>query len=140
LCDWQLENIYDIYPAGVHRYAPGVLRNTEHLFGLMVPGRCPRRATEPREHTAWQWLPYREAAQACFSPSNAEAMFDVAPFVLPPKASHMNLVRVATYNIHKGVQGLGPTRRLEIHNLGPGSRDSWMLMSCACRKSAKAPS
>lgn len=26
--------------------------------------------------------------------------------------------RVATYNIHKGVQGLGPTRRLEIHNIG----------------------
>jgi len=24
---------------------------------------------------------------------------------------------VATYNIHKGVQGLGPVRRLEIHNL-----------------------
>jgi endonuclease/exonuclease/phosphatase family metal-dependent hydrolase len=30
----------------------------------------------------------------------------------------MNTVRVATYNIHKGVQGLGPQRRLEIHNLG----------------------
>ena len=30
----------------------------------------------------------------------------------------MALVRVATYNIHKGVQGLGPPRRLEIHNLG----------------------
>jgi endonuclease/exonuclease/phosphatase family metal-dependent hydrolase len=30
----------------------------------------------------------------------------------------MNIVRVATYNIHKGVQGLGPRRRLEIHNLG----------------------
>lgn len=29
----------------------------------------------------------------------------------------MNTLRVATYNIHKGVQGLGPTRRLEIHNL-----------------------
>jgi len=29
----------------------------------------------------------------------------------------MNL-RVATYNIHKGVQGIGPARRLEIHNLG----------------------
>ena len=28
------------------------------------------------------------------------------------------VLRVATYNIHKGVQGLGPTRRLEIHNLG----------------------
>jgi endonuclease/exonuclease/phosphatase family metal-dependent hydrolase len=30
----------------------------------------------------------------------------------------MNLLRIATYNIHKGVQGLGPARRLEIHNLG----------------------
>ena len=30
----------------------------------------------------------------------------------------MARLRVATYNIHKGVQGLGPTRRLEIHNLG----------------------
>jgi len=30
----------------------------------------------------------------------------------------MNIIRVATYNIHKGVQGLGPARRLEIHNLG----------------------
>lgn len=30
----------------------------------------------------------------------------------------MNILRVATYNIHKGVQGVGPQRRLEIHNLG----------------------
>jgi endonuclease/exonuclease/phosphatase family metal-dependent hydrolase len=30
----------------------------------------------------------------------------------------MNILRVATYNIHKGVQGVGPRRRLEIHNLG----------------------
>jgi len=30
----------------------------------------------------------------------------------------MNIVRIATYNIHKGVQGVGPKRRLEIHNLG----------------------
>ncbi|PKO61156.1 MAG: endonuclease [Betaproteobacteria bacterium HGW-Betaproteobacteria-18] len=30
----------------------------------------------------------------------------------------MNIIRVATYNIHKGVQGLGLARRLEIHNLG----------------------
>ena len=29
----------------------------------------------------------------------------------------MTRIRVATYNIHKGVQGLGPARRLEIHNL-----------------------
>ena len=30
----------------------------------------------------------------------------------------MTVLRVATYNIHKGVQGVGPRRRLEIHNLG----------------------
>ena len=30
----------------------------------------------------------------------------------------MGLLRIATYNIHKGVQGLGPAQRLEIHNLG----------------------
>ena len=29
----------------------------------------------------------------------------------------MSLIRIATYNIHKGVQGIGPVRRLEIHNL-----------------------
>jgi endonuclease/exonuclease/phosphatase family metal-dependent hydrolase len=30
----------------------------------------------------------------------------------------MSVLRIATYNIHKGVQGLGPVRRLEIQNLG----------------------
>ncbi|MFT7324655.1 MAG: endonuclease/exonuclease/phosphatase family metal-dependent hydrolase [Rhodoferax sp.] len=34
------------------------------------------------------------------------------------EGSTMKTVRVATYNIHKGVQGVGPQRRLEIHNLG----------------------
>jgi len=28
------------------------------------------------------------------------------------------VLRVATWNIHKGVQGLGPAKRLEIHNIG----------------------
>ncbi|MBS0446533.1 MAG: endonuclease/exonuclease/phosphatase family protein [Proteobacteria bacterium] len=31
-----------------------------------------------------------------------------------------HLLRVATYNIHKGVRGLGPRKRLEIHNLALG--------------------
>ena len=29
-------------------------------------------------------------------------------------------LRVATWNIHKGVQGHGPAKRLEIHNIGHG--------------------
>ena len=28
-----------------------------------------------------------------------------------------SVLRVVSYNIHKGVRGLGPARRLEIHNL-----------------------
>jgi endonuclease/exonuclease/phosphatase family metal-dependent hydrolase len=36
----------------------------------------------------------------------------------PPSSHHpAHVLRVATYNIHKGVRGLGPRKRLEIHNL-----------------------
>lgn len=35
-------------------------------------------------------------------------------------AGHADTLRVATYNIHKGVRGVGPGKRLEIHNLGLG--------------------
>ena len=73
LCDWQLENVYEIYPRWRHRYAPDVTRNTEHIFGLTVPKDTPVQLN-PREHVAWRWLPWRDAAQACFSPSNAEAI------------------------------------------------------------------
>jgi dATP pyrophosphohydrolase len=79
LVDWGLRNVYEIYPRWRARYAPGVTHNTEHLFGLCVPERLTPRL-EPREHTAWKWLPYREAADACFSPSNAEAILLLPQF------------------------------------------------------------
>ncbi len=73
LQDWHLENIYDIYPRWLHRYAPGTLFNTERVFGLRVPQGTPVTLS-PREHTHYQWLPYVDAAALCFSPSNAEAI------------------------------------------------------------------
>jgi len=73
LRDWHLVNVYEIYPVWRHRYAPGVTRNTEHVFGLTVPAGTPV-LLNPREHLRHQWLPYREAADRCFSPSNAEAI------------------------------------------------------------------
>jgi dATP pyrophosphohydrolase len=79
LVDWQLENVYEIYPRWRSRYAAGVTHNTEHLFGLCVPERLTPRL-DPREHTAWRWLPWREAADACFSPSNAEAILLLPQF------------------------------------------------------------
>jgi dATP pyrophosphohydrolase len=79
LTDWELENIYDIYPHYLHRYAPGITRNREHVFGLRVPQGTPI-TLNPREHTAWQWLPWRQAADTCFSPSNAEAILMLPDF------------------------------------------------------------
>ena len=80
LRDWHLENVYDIYPRWQHRYAAGVTRNTEHVFGLCVPAATPV-TLNPREHTGYRWLPWREAADACFSPSNAEAILLLPQFV-----------------------------------------------------------
>lgn len=73
LRDWGLENVYDIYPKWLYRYPPGVTRNTERVFGLCVPAGT-SVTLDPREHTEARWLPWRDAADACFSPSNAEAI------------------------------------------------------------------
>jgi dihydroneopterin triphosphate diphosphatase len=79
LTDWNIENVYTIYAHYLHRYAPGVARNREHVFGLCVPEGTPV-TLNPREHTAYQWLPWREAADLCFSPSNAEAILMLPEF------------------------------------------------------------
>jgi dATP pyrophosphohydrolase len=78
--DWSLSNIYDIYPAWRARYAPGITRNTEHVFSLCVPAGT-AVTLSPREHTAFQWLPWREAADQCYSPSNAEAILMLPQFI-----------------------------------------------------------
>ncbi len=76
LSDWRISNIYEIYPIWRHRYAPGVTQNTEHVFGLCVPPNIPIKLA-PREHVQYCWLPYREAADRCFSSSNAEAILQL---------------------------------------------------------------
>ena len=84
LVDWGISNVYEIYPAWRHRYAPGVTHNTEHVYSLCVPEVVSVRLS-PREHTAWKWLYWRAAADLCFSPSNAEAI------LLLPKFGQGNL-------------------------------------------------
>ncbi len=76
LTDWHYQNEYDIYPRWRYRYAPGVMRNTEHVFGLQVPQRIPVRLS-PREHRAFAWLPWADAALKCFSQSNREAILSL---------------------------------------------------------------
>lgn len=83
LQDWGLSNRYQIYPVWRHRYAPGVTHNLEHVFGLRVAAGTPVRLS-PREHLAHAWLPWRAAADRCFSPSNAEAILQLPRFAALP--------------------------------------------------------
>jgi dATP pyrophosphohydrolase len=76
LRDWHLSNIYEIYPVWRHRYAPGVTQNTEHVFSVEVPRDTPI-VLAPREHLQYIWLPYLDAADQCFSSSNAEAILQL---------------------------------------------------------------
>ena len=76
LHNWQLSNVYEIYPVWRHRYAPGITHNTEHVFGLLIPRDHPITLAA-REHVQYQWLPWQAAAERCFSPSNAEAILQL---------------------------------------------------------------
>jgi dATP pyrophosphohydrolase len=82
LRDWHLSNIYEIYPVWRHRYAPGVTHNTEHVFSVCVP-RDTAVTLSPREHLNQVWLPYMEAADRCFSSSNAEAILQLPRHLRP---------------------------------------------------------
>lgn len=83
LSDWAVENVYEIYPVWRHRYAPDVTHNAERVFGLRVPRGTPITLA-PREHTQYAWLPYQEAADRCFSPSNAEAILQLPQRLVTP--------------------------------------------------------
>ncbi len=73
LQDWQASNVYEIYPHWRHRYAPGVVENTEHLFGLELPSKLAIKLA-PDEHVRCQWVDWREAANLVFSWTNVDAL------------------------------------------------------------------
>ena len=73
LLDWEIETEYEIYPEWRHRYAPGVTRNIEHVFGFRLEKPQPVRLS-PREHLNYLWLPFEDAAAKVFSSSNASAI------------------------------------------------------------------
>ncbi|MCB1968667.1 MAG: dihydroneopterin triphosphate diphosphatase [Candidatus Accumulibacter sp.] len=73
LLDWKVTNTYEIFAEWRHRYAPGVLYNTEHVFSLQLPAVQPI-SIAPGEHVHYCWLPWREAADRCFSWTNAGAI------------------------------------------------------------------
>lgn len=82
LRDWGLRNVYEIYPVWRHRYASGVTHNTEHVYDLTVPAGT-EVVLSPHEHLRHAWMPWQQAAEKCFSPSNAAAVR-----ALPQRAAH----------------------------------------------------
>jgi dihydroneopterin triphosphate diphosphatase len=70
---WPVANAFEIYPQWRHRFAPGTTHNTEHVFSLRLTARV-AVTLAPQEHRAQAWLPWREAAQKCFSWSNRDAI------------------------------------------------------------------
>jgi dATP pyrophosphohydrolase len=71
--DWQVSNTYEIYPHWRHRYAPGIVENIEHIFGLTLPDTVPVQLA-PEEHKQYLWVDWREAAQRVFSWTNVDAL------------------------------------------------------------------
>jgi dATP pyrophosphohydrolase len=71
--DWNMHNTYEIYPHWRYRYAPGVIHNTEHVFGLELPAPLPVTLA-PLEHVRYEWVDWREAALRVFSWTNVEAL------------------------------------------------------------------
>ena len=73
LSRWNVSNTFEIYLQWRHRFGPGVTHNTEHVFGLRLAAPAPVTIA-PDEHVAFVWLPWREAAEKCFSWSNRDAI------------------------------------------------------------------
>jgi dATP pyrophosphohydrolase len=73
LRDWHLSNRFEIFAEWRDRYPVGVTHNTEHVFSLCIPTGTPVTPA-PHEHRASRWLPWREAATACFSWTNHDAI------------------------------------------------------------------
>ena len=73
LTDWRQTNRYEIWAQWRSRYAPDVTHNTEHVFGFTVP-ELTVATLDPAEHVSQMWLPWQEAMQKVFSPTNRDAI------------------------------------------------------------------
>jgi len=76
LRDWRLTNRYEIWPQWRSRYAPDVTHNVEHVFGFQVE-RQAVALLDPAEHTSQLWLPWQEAMEKTFSPTNRDAIWQL---------------------------------------------------------------
>ena len=78
---WNAAYTFEIFPEWRQRFPPGVTHNTERLFSIGLEKAVPVTLA-PKEHTAFAWLPFREAARKCFSWSNRDAILMIGAALL----------------------------------------------------------
>ena len=81
LTDWRQINRYEIWAQWQARYAPGVTHNVEHVFGFQVAEQT-LATLDPAEHVAQLWLPWQEAMNKVFSPTNRDAIWQLPRRIL----------------------------------------------------------
>jgi dATP pyrophosphohydrolase len=72
------QNQYVIRSRWLHRYPPGTVYNTEHVFSLQIDSDMPLTLTE---HLQYEWVSKQEALERLWSPSNREAVSLFVPSV-----------------------------------------------------------
>lgn len=73
LRDWHQTNRYEIFRHWRSRFAEGVTHNTEHVYGLELPGPLPVTLA-PKEHLRFEWVSWQQAQERCFSWTNVAAI------------------------------------------------------------------
>jgi dATP pyrophosphohydrolase len=73
LVDCHQQHRFPILPEWRDRYAPDVAENTEHVFKLQLDAPLAVQLN-PKEHSQYQWLPIRQAAEKVFSWTNRDAI------------------------------------------------------------------
>lgn len=79
----QIENLnlitnFEILPYWKHKYAPNITHNQETAFAFCTDFNQQNPILAQNEHTEFVWLPYKIAAEKCFSPSNKQAILKIA--------------------------------------------------------------
>lgn len=73
LIDAGVSRTFTIDPRWRHKYAPGVTENVEHEWRYRLPDTVDI-ASDPEEHSEWQWVPLDEAIERVWSWTNREAL------------------------------------------------------------------
>jgi len=83
LVDCKYSQEFEIYSIWRERYAPGVMRNREHVFVLAIDD-CKTIVIDPREHNEYRWVLREEAIEMTTSYTNSEAIARWVPEVKRP--------------------------------------------------------